>query len=70
MNTLLKIKKTANSPVAGCTSIDGKVVAFTKSEAAGPRGVKHLVNTRDQLRSFCRDFVKKPLEDFLVGWQF
>ena len=66
--TLHQVKKAHPSLVTGCTSIDGRVFAFTKSSTPGGRNVRHLVNNHDGLVSFCGDHVKKPLETFLAEW--
>ena len=66
--TLRQVKKAHPSLVTGCTSIDGRVFAFTKSTSPGGRNVRHLVNTHDGLVKFCHDFVKKPLDTFLAEW--
>ena len=66
--TLRQIKKAHPSLVTGCTSIDGRVFAFTKSTTPGGRNARHLVNHHAGLVDFCRDYVKKPLDTFLAEW--
>ena len=67
--TLRKIKRMHPTVVSGCTSLDGKVYAFTKP-TDGTRDKKHLVTTHSQLVDFCNVFVKKPVHTFLEQWQF
>ena len=58
--------------VKGVSTQDGKVFAFTRSPTAAEssRDRRHLVNTYEALVEFCREFVKKPIEDFLEAWTF
>ena len=68
---LRRIKRAHPSLVTGCSSFDGKIYVYTKPSSNAPpeaRNVRHLINTRERLVLFCRDFIKKPLEDFLESW--
>ena len=77
LQTLLKIKKSHNI-IRGVTSQDGDVCVFTPGEAeAGTSGAsigdrrrdkRHRINTRDELRKFCADYLQKPLEDYVATW--
>ena len=57
----------------GYSTLEGKVYAYTKT----PRSLaksrkfdqKHVVNTMESLQNFCREFIKKPLDDFLDAMQ-
>ena len=68
--TLRKIKKDHSDLVCGCTTVDGKVYAFTPGASADTRDRRHLVNTYAALTSFCADFVKKPVQEFMESWNF
>ena len=70
LKTLKDIKKKHGDIVKGCTSYDGKIYAYTESPnpAQSTRDLRHLVNTKEQLMSFCTIFVKKPMDDFLAHW--
>ena len=60
--------------VTGCSTFEGKIFAYTKNpgievqRTSKPNDRKHAVNTHEELINFCREFVKKPLEDFLDSW--
>ena len=60
---LRRMKRTHPTLVTGCTSIDGNVYAFTNPSSPGTRNVRHLLNDHTSLVKFCRDFVKRPLDD-------
>ena len=64
---LRQMKKFHPTLVTGCTSIDGKIFAFTPT--SGPRNLRHLVNTHSALVEFCRQHVKVPLDTFLAQWE-
>ena len=71
MFTLRQMKRSHPDVVTGCSSFDGRVYAYTKPtgvQAASTRNLKHLVNTREMLVSFCSEYVKRPLENFLESW--
>ena len=72
---LRQMKKKFPALVKGCTTQDGRVYAFTPSASSSNsasatfhRDRKHLVNSHDSLVTFCREFVKLPLENFLDSW--
>ena len=67
---LRRMKRTHPTLVTGCTSIDGNVYAFTNPTSPGTRNVRHLLNDHDSLVKFCREQVKRPLDDFLENWNF
>ena len=65
-DTLRSIKRSHPDLVKGVTTIEGRVFAFTKnSDLPNARDTKHLVSTMEALKTFCRDFVKQPLDIFL-----
>ena len=69
--TLLRIKR-ENDVIKGVSSVEGDVFVYTaappEAGARPPKDLRHRINTRDQLRCFCDEYVKKPLEDFVVSW--
>ena len=62
--TLRKMKKDVPNLVKGCSTMDGKIFAFTPPVANGSRDQKHHIGNMTDLHNFCRSFVKKPLENF------
>ena len=71
-HTLRKIRKTSPNLIAGISTYDGKVFAYTKPEAASSssatntqRDRRHLVNNKFMLEEFCENFLKRPLSNFL-----
>lgn len=68
--SIRKIKKGHASIVKGFSTINGNVYAFTPPiGASSGRDVRHLINTREKLAAFCREYVKKELDTFLESWQ-
>ena len=68
---LRQMKKDNRDLVRGCTSMDGRVYAFTPPPAGSPpstRDQRHIVNTHDALVTFCSEYVKKPISAFLDNW--
>ena len=70
---LRQMKRAHPTLVTGCSSMDGRVYAYTKPDLvtdpnSRPRNIRHLVNTHEKLVEFCRHFVKKPLDSFLDSW--
>ena len=74
--TLQRIRKD-NNVIKGVSSFEGEVYAYTarpSQQGAGDgqsrtrNDLRHRINTKDQLRRFCDEFVKNPLEDFVVSW--
>ena len=74
--TLQRIKRD-NDVIKGVSSVEGEVYAYTAAPAehgardrrTGPRkDQRHRINSQDQLRHFCDEFVKKPLEQFITSW--
>ena len=53
--------------IQGCNSYEGRVYAFTKNPAAD-RDLRHLISGYEDLKKFCRNYVKEPLEKFLETW--
>ena len=72
MYTLRQIKKAHPNIVTGCNTLEGRCFAYTKMPTSLPNSRahdrKHVINTHSALIDFCREFVKKPLDDFLSSW--
>ena len=72
LQTLIKLKK-VHKLVKGVTSIQGEVYAFMEhpavagGAAAGGRhrDTRHCINTEAQLQKFCREHIKRSLDDIL-----
>ena len=54
--------------VKGCNSYEGKIFAYTASLRNGDRDVRHFISSFESLKSFCTQYVKQPLENFLGTW--
>ena len=74
---LRKIRKNHGDVLTGCSTIEGRVYAYTKPPGANTRArnssdrrpdQRHVINTHESLVEFCREYIKKPLEDFLDSW--
>ena len=63
--TLRNMRKRQPALVKGCTTLEGKIFAFTPPAAGGARDQRHLIKDMKDLHDFCRDYVKQPLDDFL-----
>ena len=68
-HTLRKIRKSIPNLLAGVSTYDGRVYAYTKNDNAATtnaqRDRRHLVNNNSMLEKFCEEFLKKPLSNFL-----
>ena len=64
-SALRRMKSDAPSLVKGCTTRDGRILAFTPPAPGQTRDRKHAITTLDELEDFCREFIKKPLDSFL-----
>ena len=72
MFALRKIKRNHPDVMTGCSTLEGHCFAYTKT----PRSInnsrsndrKHVINSHEALIDFCREFIKKPLNDFLDSW--
>ena len=64
-HTLQAMKSQEPTLVKGYTSVEGQVFAFTPSVGTSPHDQRHLIITMDQLKEFCRTYVKRPLDSFL-----
>ena len=64
------MKKVPQGKVKGVGTFNGRVYAYVENTTQpGGRHVRHLVNCRDALEKFCRDFVQQDMETFLNGWR-
>ena len=64
-SALRRMKADAPTLVKGCTTRDGRILAFTPPAPGQTRDRKHAITTLDELKDFCREFVKKPVDSFL-----
>ena len=72
---LIKLKK-VHRVIKGATSLQGEVYAYTEHPAVSGGGsaggrhrdTRHTINTGAQLRTFCLEFLKKPLDDFIDSY--
>ena len=74
LKTLIKLKKD-HKVIKGASSMQGEVYAYMEhpavsgdDEAGGRhRDTRHTINTHAQLKIFCREHLKKSLEEFIDG---
>ena len=64
-NALRAMKKNAPDVIKGCTSMEGKIFAFTPPATTNGRDRKHFIEDWAALQTFCREYVKAPLDGFL-----
>ena len=64
-NCLRKMKADDSTLVRGCSTMDGKVYAFTPPVAPNSRDQRHYIENMDSLQKFCREYVKQPIDRFL-----
>ena len=73
-HTLRKIRKACPTLLAGISTYDGRVYAYTKNDNAAAstgelqRDRRHLINNTNMLEKFCEEFLKKPLSNFLESF--
>ena len=82
---LRQMKRQHPTIIAGCSTYDGRVYAYTKpapvqstspasststAHSSSTRNVRHLVNCHASLTEFCRKYIKLPLDNFLDSWNF
>ena len=69
--TLRSMRRNHPDLVAGCSTFDGKIYAYTKvsdsSSGQVHRDRRHFIRNFDALRKFCEEFVRKPIEAFLTS---
>ena len=74
--TLQRIRRD-HDIIKGVSSMEGEVFAYTAApnvqgardrNSRPPKDLRHRINSKDQLRTFCNEYVKKALEDFVVTW--
>ena len=64
-HALRRMHSDETTTIKGCTTLDGKIYAFTPPIARGGRDQKHYIPNMEALHDFCRTYVKKPLDAFL-----
>ena len=67
-NVLRQCRKMKDGLVTGTSTLNGRVFAYTKPAPNAPSGTPSIrteINTEEQLRNFCINFIKKPLDSFL-----
>ena len=64
-SALRRMKADTPTLVKGCTTRDGRILAFTPPAPGQTRDRRHAITNFTELEDFCRDFVKKPLDNFL-----
>lgn len=69
-NTLRSMRRDSPDLLKGVTTYDGKVYAYTKPVSPNSnRDQKHYIANQSDLVSFCREHIKKPIENFLSSAQ-
>ena len=72
-HTLRRLKNSHPDLVCGCSTFDGRVYAYTRTNSPQTstrnRDRRHLINNHEALKEFCNEFVKLPLESFLDAWE-
>ena len=68
-HTLRRMRKAHPRTIKGVTTIQGRVVAFTKplSMNVGANDQRHYIMNHTDLKLFCDEFIKEPLEKFLFN---
>ena len=64
--TLRRLKRDHPEIVKGCTTMEGRVFAFTPPVRGGAKDQRHHITNMEDLRDFCRTYVKIALDDFLA----
>ena len=67
---LRQIKRSHPDKINGCTSIEGRIYAYTKSPnpSSSNRDMRHLITSSESLQKFCDEYIKLPLENFLQNY--
>ena len=65
LGILSSMKKKSPELVKGCTTLEGKVFAFTPPASGMTRDTRHYIPDMETLRSFCRAHIQLPLDEFL-----
>ena len=55
--------------IEGCATHDGKVYAFMAAPTPNTRDTRFLIDSQEKLATFCLEYVKKPIDNFLEAWQ-
>ena len=65
LGILGSMKRKSPNLVKGCTSLEGKIYAFTPPTPGSGRDERHFISDMDALHQFCRDYIQQPLDQFL-----
>ena len=65
---LRKMRKDQPTLVKGCNTIEGKIYGYTPPEGTNARDKRHLINNMEELKTFCRTYVKLPIDNFLLNF--
>ena len=63
-HALRRMKKHVDT-VKGCSTMDGRIYAFTAPLPNQTRDQRHHIKDMDALHDFCRQYVKQPIDSFL-----
>ena len=66
-HALRRMKKNVET-VKGCTTLDGRIYAFTAPLPNQTRDQRHHIKDMEAHHEFCRQFVKRPIDSFLVNF--
>ena len=64
-HALRRMKADDSTLVKGCTTMEGKVYAFTPPVTPNMRDQRHYIGNMEALREFCLQYVKQPVDRFL-----
>lgn len=68
---LRRARRTCGDKIKGCSSIGGRIFAWTKPQEGthpGLNSVRMPVNTHMELETFCSNVLNQPLTSFLATW--
>ena len=69
-NTVRSMKRAHPDLVKGCSSYEGRVYVYTSpANPSQTRDRRHLLSSNEDLKEFCREYIKQPLENFLTSMQ-
>ena len=70
--SLRQMRKNHPDLVAGCSTFDGNLFAYTKmpprADGSNTKDRRHLIKNLDSLKKFCEEHVKTPIDTFLSSW--
>lgn len=65
---LRQMKKNHSNIISGCSSENGRVCMWRKSNTDGGRDHKHFINSFEQLKEFCEKTLKEPITVYIDNW--